>query len=87
MDSIIRFLEPLSEKLYPAIQKHFLSSSGGVGGVLYGVSHKVILLEITVPGLTDTIILAAVGSLVGILVGELYKLLKKLIKKLFKTSK
>ena len=83
MESLINHLEPLSQKLLPALQRHFMSSSGGVGGIVYGVNQRVILLDITIVGLTEAIILAAVGSLVGIIVGELFKLLKKLCQKLY----
>jgi len=85
MDGFINYLEVFSEKLYPVLQKHFLSGSGGIGGIVYGLNSKVILLDITLPGLTDAIILAAVGSLIGIIVGEIYKGLKKLFKSLWKS--
>lgn len=84
MTEFTQYLEILSERLYPSLHKHFLPSSGGIGGVLYGVNQKVILLDITITGLTEAMILAAVGSLVGIIVGELYKGLKALTKRIFK---
>lgn len=77
------YTDPIySEKLWIAIQKHFLPGSGGVGGVIYGVKTHGLFLNITLQGITDAVIYAAIGSLVGILIGEVYKGVKSTIIKL-----